>query len=385
MKKTRVLVIYSGWLGDLVWLIPTIHALKTAFDSVSLVVSEVQAPLANIMKNGMLDEVYIDTPAQRLASAKAVRHAARAKSIDTFIDFKGRWKTGIYIPWGRGMNVWLPHRSDAREYALSRLVHPRALSMPARSDGHMVDAYLSGLTGLGTQKMPVSFNLPFDADTIREGERIIKEEGLREQKSVALNLGSAQYSKIWPIENIVRLSEILERDMGCKVVLMGAQGFAPNDNYDARMSQEFFSKGQVTNLVEKTSLPVDAYLLSCGAFSVSVGNDSFAGHMAGSANEVRKETPGAIQAQSGRWYKANHTVALFSSTNPVFCQPYDPTGAFSTIVLPASYPADCVYDHKAHTCPHYGDRYCVDRAHCMQHLTVDQVAEAIESKLQTTR
>ncbi|MBT3193230.1 MAG: glycosyltransferase family 9 protein [Verrucomicrobia bacterium] len=385
MKKSRVLVVYSGWLGDMIWLVPTIHALKTVFDSISLVVSEVQAPLARIMKNGLLDEVYVDDPSRRLASAKAVRQAARANAIDTFIDFKGRWKTGIYIPWGRDLDIRLPHRRDAREYALSRLVHPRAVSMPARSEeGHMVDAYLSGLSGLVTQPVPVSFNLPFDAETMREGERIAKEEGLREKKSIALNLGSAQYSKIWPIENVVRLSEILEQDMGCKVVLMGARGFAPNDDYDARMSREFFANSSVTNLIEKTTLAVDAYLLSCGALSVSVGNDSFAGHMAGSANEVRSDTAGAVQAANGRWYRANHTVALFSSTNPLFCQPYDPTGTFSTIVLPGSYPDECVYDHKAHTCPHYGDRYCVERAHCMQHLTVDQVVEAIEAKLKAT-
>jgi ADP-heptose:LPS heptosyltransferase len=383
MNNSRVLVVYSGWLGDLVWLVPTIHALKTSFESVSLVVSEVQAPLAAIMKNGLLDNVYVDVPSRRLASAKAVRKAAQVQSIDTFIDFKGRWKTGIYMPWGQNLNIWLPHRKDAREYALSRLFHPLAMNMPARSEGHMVDAYLSALGGLGTRSTPVSFDLPFSAETIREGERIIEEEGLREKKSISINLGSAQYSKIWPIERVVHLANVLERDMGCKVVLMGARGFAPNENYDARMSQEVLGNTTCTNLIESTDLAVDAYLLSSGAFSVSVGNDSFAGHMAGSANEVSSDTAGAVQAKNGHWYKANHTVALFGPTNPVFCQPYDPTGTFSTVVMPEAYPPECVYNREDHTCPHYGDQYCADRAHCMQHITVEQVVEAISAKLQT--
>ena len=253
--------------------------------------------------------------------------------------------------------------------------------MPARADGHLVDAYLSGLGALDIRSTPVSFDLPFSDQTIEEGERIVKREGLRTTRSVSINLGSAQYSKIWPAGNYRRLAEILKNDMNCKVVLMGARSFAPNSNYDVRMSREFFDHGPATNLVEETSLPVDAYLLSSGAFTVSVGNDSFAGHMAGSANETGSDAPGAVRADNGRWYQANHTVSLFAATNPAFCRPYDPTGVFNTVVVPESYPPDCAYDRKSHTCPHYSDRYCADRAHCMQNLTVDQVVAAVAEKL----
>ncbi|HAS81931.1 MAG TPA: hypothetical protein DCS43_04475 [Verrucomicrobia bacterium] len=378
--KNRIMVVYSGWLGDLVWIIPTIHALKAAFDSVSLVVSEVQAPLAEIMKNGLVDAVFVDSPKQRMATARGVRDAARAKGIQTFLDLKGRGKNGIYMPWGRDVRILMPHRRDAREFFLARLLHPFASSLPARPDGHMVEAYLSGLTALGMKAPKVCFDLPYDAKTIREGESIVKREGLRSGRCVALNIGSAQFSKIWPAQNYRRLAQILTSDLACKVVIMGAKQFGPNGNYDLKISQEVFGKGPFTNLIEVTSLAVDAYLLSSGAFAVSVGNDSFANHIAGSASETNE--PGAVQASNGRMYKANHTVSLFAPTNPAYCRPYDPTGAFNKVVMPAGFPAACVYDHVAHTCPHYGDRYCVDKAHCMEHLTVDQVVAAVEEKLQ---
>ncbi len=380
--RNHALVVYSGWLGDLVWIVPAIHALKTVFRSVSLVVSEVQAPLAEVMKNGLVEAVYVDVPSGRLASARAVRKAARDKGIETFIDLKGRGKTGVYMPWGRGVQILIPHRRDAREYMLARLVHPWAGCMPPRAEGHMVDAYLSGLGALGVTGTPVSFALPFSGETIDAGERIVKREGLRSDRSVALNLGSAQFSKIWPASSCRRLAEVLAHDLGCKVVLMGARRFAPNQDYDVRTAREFFSDVQVTNLVEETGLAVDAWLLSSGAFAVSVGNDSFANHMAGSAHETQAGMPGAVQAGNGRWYIANRTVSLFAPTNPVFCRPYDPTGAFNTVVVPATYPEACVYDRQAHTCPHYGDRYCADRAHCMGHITVEQVASAVETALQ---
>ncbi len=387
MTSNGVLVVYSGWLGDLVWIVPVLHALRRAGGPVSLVVSEVQEPLADILKNGLVDQVYVDHPARRLASARAVRRAARARGLRTFIDLKGRWKTGIYLPWGRGLELWIPHRRDAREYALLRLLHPRASCLPARPPGevHMVDAYLSSLAGLELPPAPVSFALPFTGQTIAEGERIAEREGLRAGRSVALNIGSAQFSKIWPAENYRRLAAILKHDLGCKVVVMGSRNFGPNGNYDLNTSRQVFADGQFANLVEETGLAVDSYLLSSGAFAVSVGNDSFANHMAGSASETTPDSPGAVRAPDGRWFKANHTVSLFAATNPVYCRPYDPTGAFNTVLLPDSYPAECVYDRKAHTCPHYEDRYCSDRAHCMAKITVEQVAAAVEQKLRAVR
>lgn len=380
-KSESVLVVYSGWLGDLVWIFPAIRALGSAYESVSLVVSEVQAPLAEVLKNGVVDHLYADDSSRRLATAREVRQAARALGTKTFIDLKGRGKTGLYIPWGRGQTVLIPHKSDAREYAFARLLHPGASCLPPRSTGHMVDAYLSGLNGLGIENVPVSFELPFDDAIVSAGEAIIDREGLRDRKSIALNIGSAQFSKIWPAENYKRLAEILEGDLGCKVVIMGARDFSPNGDYDLHTSHDVFSDVPFTNLVEETSLPVDAYLLSSGAFSLVIGNDSFAGHMAGSASEVEQGTDGAVQADNGKWYKGNPTISLFGPTNPLYCRPYDPTDSFNTVVMPETYPDICVYDHKSHICPHYGDRYCVDRAHCMAELKVEQVVAAVDAKL----
>jgi ADP-heptose:LPS heptosyltransferase len=380
-KNESVLVVYSGWLGDLVWIFPVIRALGSAYESVSLVVSKTQAPLATVLENGLVDVLYIDDSSNRMATARHVRRAARARGTKTFIDLKGRGKTGLYIPWGRGQTVLIPHKSDAREYIFARMLHPSAGCLPPRSTGHMVDAYLSGLAGLGIEDVPVSFELPFDTATTEAAEAIVAREGLREQKSIALNIGSAQFSKIWPAENFLRLAEILESDLDCKVVIMGARDFSPNDNYDLHTSEAIFETAAFTNLIPETTLPVDAYLLQSGAFSLVIGNDSFAGHMAGSASEVEAGTEGAVQADNGCWYKGNPTLSLFGPTNPLYCRPYDPTDSFNTVVMPETYPDICVYDHESHICPHYGDRYCVDRAHCMAELKVEQVVTAVEQKL----
>lgn len=385
MHRDRLLLVYSGWLGDLVWILPGLHALRPHFSSVSLVVSEVQAPLAEMLKRGLIDTSFIDISARRLSTLRHVRRAARAADIGTFLDFKGGGKTGLYIPWRRGARVLLPHPRDAREPALARLLHPFAEFLPRRPDGHMVEAYMSALARFQSEAPRISFAVPFDDATIEAGERVIAREGLRERTSIALNLGSAQFSKIWPAEYFRRLAEILEHDLKCKAVIMGARRFAPNGDYDLHASRETFGDGRFVNLVETTSFEVDAYLLSSGAFALSVGNDSYAGHIAGSAAEVDPHSAGAVQAADGRWFRANPTVSLFGPTNPVFCKPYDPTGAFNTTVAPERYPDDCVYDRVSHTCPHYGDRHCRGASHCMRALTVDRVAAAVEQSLARIR
>ena len=89
MNSGSVLVVYSGWLGDLVWIFPAIRALGSAFESVSLVVSKTQAPLAEVLKNGVVDHLYVDDSSRRLATARQVRQDAKARGTKTFIDLKG--------------------------------------------------------------------------------------------------------------------------------------------------------------------------------------------------------------------------------------------------------------------------------------------------------
>ncbi len=382
MRSDRILVVYSGWLGDLVWILPMLHALRAGFESVSLVASHIQAPLARLLTNGLIDNVFLDRSSERWTIARRTRNAARAQDIGVFLDVKGRGKNGLFIPWRRGARVLLPHRHDAREALLARLLHPRAESLPRRPEGHMVEAYLSSLRAFDIPHSLVSFKVPFDQATIDEGEKLAADAGLRERPSVALNIGSAQFSKIWPASHFKRLAEILSRELGCSVFILGAQSFEPNRNYDRETARTVFGRSENwISWVEKTSFAVDAYLLQSGAFSLAIGNDSYAGHIAGSAEEVEPDTPGAARAENGYWYRAHPTLSLFGPTNPLFCRPYDPTGVFNTVLMPERYPEDCVYNRDDHICPHYGDRHCRGDSHCMQHLSPERVASAAGSIL----
>lgn len=382
MDREKALLIYSGWLGDFVWIVPTIKALRKQFKTLSIVVSDIQGPLALGLEGTLLDKVFVGARRDRSTVARQVRHDALAAEIGTYVDIKGRGKGGLFIPWRHDVSVFMPDRHDAREYLLAKLLHPFATSLPQRdSDGHMVDGYLDIARFFGAARPAVDFNLPFPDRIMKEAAGIVEREGLRTGRTVALSPGSAQFSKIWPATNYRALADILHGDMGCKVVIMGARSFSPNGNYDMDVSRNYFSDGKFVNLVEKTDVLVDSCLFQSGIFDVAAGNDSFAGHMAGSASETPAGTPGAAAASDGRHFKANLTVSIFGPTNPRYCRPYDPTDQFNAIVKPDNYPASCLYNRDEHICPHYGDKVCAGIDHCMNSITVEQVAAAIEQQL----
>ncbi|MBN2302719.1 MAG: glycosyltransferase family 9 protein [Lentisphaerae bacterium] len=383
MNYNKLLLIYSGWLGDLVWIIPTIRALRTRFSHVSIVASEIQEPLALLLQGNLLDNVFIDHRRRRLASAAKSRRMALAEDIGTFVDLKGRGKAGLYIPWHPGTRVFSPSRKNAREYILSRILHPMATEMPDHNDKlHMVDSYLETAQFLGAKETPVCFDIPFSKDVIANADRIIDKYHLQDGRSVAISLGSAQLSKIWPAIRYRQLAEIIENDLGYRVVIMGGASFAPNANYDFRTAREFFGDGRFVNLVAETNFAVDCRLLRSGVFGVIVGNDSFAGHMAGAVNEMPPHTAGSKRAPNGKYYKGLYSVTIFGPTNPEFCKPYDPTGYFNIAIQPRRYPPDCPYNRSDHICPHYADAYCVKRNHCMDMISVEQVAATVKQQLQ---
>ncbi len=53
MDKNKALFIYSGWMGDFLWMVPTFRALKTKFGSLSVVVSEQQQGLAKSLEGAV--------------------------------------------------------------------------------------------------------------------------------------------------------------------------------------------------------------------------------------------------------------------------------------------------------------------------------------------
>ncbi len=402
MNRDNALLIYSGWMGDFIWLVPTIRALKKKYKSLSLVVSEQEKDLAESLTIGIdrvVDQVFVDIKskgrAYRMLNQHNIRKAAKKADIGTYIDLVGKWKTALCIPWARGADIYYPAEEDAkkREHRIIRWLHKSAnLMQPRDKRGHYVDEYFSMLRDFGVDPYPINFNLNYDQDTIDDADKIIGENNLRVSKSVVLNLGSAQFSKTWSSQNFKDLANRLKKK-GYKVVIMGAYDFTWTDHYDRRArDRDFYDYDGLVMIKPKIPTLVNAYLLNSGVFNVSVGNDSFANHMAGSANEVDKDTKGAVKVETGRYagryFKANtRTVTLIGPTNPLYCNVWDPTGKFHTIIRSKDYvglrgqclDSPCTYvlgvDRE---CSHYTKIKVAGTTPCMNSIKVEQVSHAVQ-------
>ncbi len=390
MKKNKALFIYSGWMGDFLWIVPTIRALSKKYDSLSLVVSEQQKELAESLMNGDLDkiveEVYVDIKSRgmiyRAINQHHIRKEAKNKNIGTYIDWVGKWKTTLCIPHSKEIDIYLPAEEDTRkrEHKIIKRLHKKTnLMSPRDKNCHKVDSYLSVLKYFNIKDFKTNFDLKYNEEVINRAEKIIRLHNLRDVPSVALNIGSAQFSKIWPIENFKELAKKLQKD-NIITMIFGADSFRWNNNYDARKEKTNFKDYDGLVSISSNPLLINAYLLSSGVFDISVACDSFPAHMAGSANEVSEKTIGAIKADNGKYYKANKTITLFGPTNDLFCSPYDPTGKFATIIRPEKYPNYCEYDLIKEKCSKY-EKISEGESPCMKKISVGKVYEVIKEKL----
>jgi len=374
--RDKALFITSGWLGDFVWHVPLIRGLTKKFN-LDLVVSEQQEGLARGFEDvGLVGKVYVAKKKGRLKNALEIADLARKQGTKIYIDMVGKFKTGIYIPHMSDSDVFIPSREDAKEYPLAKMLHPFAKTMDSREKGHAVDSYMSVLDFFGIPRV-ADFKLGYSAAVRQEAEGVIRKNGL-DRNFVALNIGSAQFSKIWPVENFLELGKRL-RDQGLGVAFIGAGNFRWNGDYDRKIEKTCLKNDKYV-FIESNSLMVNSCLLSSGVFDVSVGNDSFAGHVAGSANQVFEEFVGTRRASDGRLFFANYSVSLFGPTNSSLYAPYDPTGWFNLVVKPGEYA--CGYDPgKKNICSMYDKYPRGGRSACMSSISVDSVVDAVNIQL----
>jgi ADP-heptose:LPS heptosyltransferase len=387
MKEDSMLFIFSGWLGDFLWTVPTLRSLRTKYSDISMVVSEQQGPLAKSLVGDVLSEVYIaGRGSNRRKVQSEVRKAILNDAPEIVIDAVGKWKSGRFVPagvlspWWDNTKMYIPRKADAKEKPLAKILHPLAKSLPAyqNPEMHWVDSFLK-IANQFDCSAPIDFSLNYSDEEVSEAERLMEIHDIRDRKTVALNIGTAQYSKLWPIDYFIALGYKLSTE-GINLVFFGADEFKWNNHYDRRQEEGRLSVVPEKKMISESSLMVKSYILSCGAVDVSVACDSYPAHIAGSANEVDSSTKGAVE-HDGRFFKANKTVTLFGPTNPFFCKPYDPTGEFAKIVFPSAYPRNCFPEGSTKHCDLYS-KVSEGNSGCMMSISVNSVYRAIHEQLE---
>ena len=184
-------------------------------------------------------------------------------------------------------------------------------------------------------KKPIDYGWNFSVAELSKTENILKANGCDKNEYIVFVLGTTWESKNYPVENWIKLTELLQKD-NIKIVCVG-------DAKDKDVLNEIKSKSSnemLIDLIGKTSLREMIIVLNKA--EVVVGGDTGPLHIAASLNV--------------------NTVTLMNPTSTVMYAPFNNKGT----VLTANY--DCKNCHKV-KCP---KGIC-----CMKYIAPEDVASAI--------
>ena len=300
----RIFVLPHEGVGDLVFLLPALSALKEHLPEtrIQLAFSRTQQALAGALDGKLVDAV----PLYERGLSQVVR-ALRQFRPDVYFEFDGGLRFAIAGLLSSAIRCIHPPRELVKPYAAA--LQRESLSLEV--GGHCVDTLRSLLDLVGVPRKRVSFEFEVPERYVANASSIAARyipEG-----SIALVPLSGHRCKDWPMESLQDTINILALDLGRPVVILGRDRYPGIEH--------------AIDLGGRTDFLTDAYLLRySGAFDVVAGVDT--GMM---------QIAGAISSDSdGRYASArgNRTVSLFGPTDPRIYRPYDPTGLFNLVVAP---------------------------------------------------
>ncbi len=203
----------------------------------------------------------------------------------------------------------------------SWLAYTHRIAIPTL-DVHAIDRYLWVGDLLGFDDLPPDLTIHLSADTVRNAEKLLKENGVRPgQPLVVLVPGTIWETKHWTIEGFAGVARQFLRD-GFAVVLAGTKRDQP------RCRQIAAAAPGACDLSGKTT-PADLAALIRRA-EVAVTNDSGSMHLAASLGKPM--------------------VSVFGPTNPVHIGPYQRPESVVRVNLacsPCNYRrlSQCPFDH----------------------------------------
>ena len=216
MSDSRFLIVRLGSLGDLVFTLPAVAALREAYPEARIewVVERHWYPL--LERNPVLDDVVI---LDRSAGSFAfVAWRLRTARYTCAIDFQGLYKSAALVRFSGAPERIGYSARFARESAAA-LAYTRRI-MPAGK--HMIEQNLSLVSGLGARNSPIRFPLSVRPEAeARMAEKLAAQEV---GEYFVLSPGGGWRSKCWPAERYGALHREVARRTGWRGVVSYGPG-----------------------------------------------------------------------------------------------------------------------------------------------------------------
>ncbi|MDD5558501.1 glycosyltransferase family 9 protein [Candidatus Methylomirabilis sp.] len=355
----RILIIKPSSIGDVVNALPFLSSLRRRYPDryIAWLVEEEAAEL--LLGHPLLDRVIVSgrrrwgrevrTPfreSKMLREIAALIAELRQGRYDLIIDLQGLLKSALMVVCaGARFRVGLAGAREGSERVLTHVVPlpPGPL--------HAVDRYLEAARFLGADPLSKAFVFPSRPDDGARAEALLAEAEVKPNALVvALNPQARWRTKLWEEERFARVGELLARQYGARILVIGSSSDLP-------LARRLASQMDPAPFVAagRTDLKVLIALLRRIDLLVTV--DSGPMHVAAALG-----TP---------------LVALFGPTDPRLIGPYRgdlSAGQAGGVVLRVPLPCSPCSKRR---CQIEADRLC------MRSISVEEVAEAASALLTT--
>ncbi|MEB2283997.1 MAG: lipopolysaccharide heptosyltransferase II [Polyangiaceae bacterium UTPRO1] len=336
MTHDRILLVQTGFLGDVILTTPLVAALRRARPEAELTMLVTPAAAPLVAAHPELDRVLVDDKRGADRGVGGLAHLARtlrARHFTIAIAAHKSLRTGILL-----RAAAIPRRIGFATAPAAAFYTERVPRPAAAHDRDRLLALLAPLGGGGVDAATAHPRVAVDAPTRARARALLAAAG-DDRPFAALCPGSAWRTKRWPAHAFAALARALAAD-GYRCLLLGGA-----DERTLTAEVHAAAGGVTVDLGGATDLPLLAAILAEAA--VVVSNDSAPMHVA-SAVDVPQ-------------------VAIFCATVPG--QGYGPLGRRAAVVERS---LDC------RPCGRHGGARCPRGTDdCMELVTVDDVRAAV--------
>jgi lipopolysaccharide heptosyltransferase II len=346
----RILLIQPSRIGDIVFSLPTLHALRQTFPEAHMAWLVDERCRDLVEGHPDLDETIV-VPFKALERAlkerewpwvwrtlRTLKRTLRAGDFDLSLDLHGLAKSALLVLLaGARLRLGSANTNGMKEGSgfFSKEIPP------GPEDRHTVERNLALVRHLGGDTTNPEFRLPVTATAKREVREILSQAGCGEEGSlIAIHPGAGWLSRRWPADRYAALIGRLHHSLPAQIAVIGGpEGGSRED----QLFQEIFSRVEVPviNLVRRLSLKQLLALFQRAR--LFIGNEAGPMHLANALGLP--------------------AVVLIGPTNPAL------TGPFGTTARVIRHPVGC------NPCR---ERNCRDLK-CLAAIEVGQVEEAAHS------
>lgn len=324
----RILVRGTNWIGDAVMTIPALMELRRIFPSAEIAL-HTRSWAEGIFRDAeFIDEIItFDKSDSKLRDAFSQTKILKEKQFDLAVLFPNSFESALVAKLAK-----IPQRfgyaKEGRSFLLSD-----AIEIPVwKKERHEAFYYLNLIKEiekklLGTETISEEFpkiDLTVSAERLAEAREILEETGVdTSRKTIALGVGSTNSNaKRWQAESYAKLNDLLQTELDCNVLLVGA-------NNEIDVSNEVFEMSEIKPLIltGKTSLAEAVALLA--EIDLLVSNDMGLAHIAPAVG--------------------TKTLVIFGPTNEKTTQPIGSEIIRKTVDCAPCMLRECPIDHRCMT------------------------------------